>query len=54
MKDGQYQLVFLVNPTKIEQVEKVVMRGERMAQKSTDFFPKLVTGMVMNKLCVIL
>jgi uncharacterized protein (DUF1015 family) len=53
VKAGEYQMVFLVNPTKVEQVEKVAMRGERMAQKSTDFFPKLVTGMIMNKLAIV-
>lgn len=52
VKAGDFQMVFLVNPTKIEQVEKIALRGERMAQKSTDFFPKLITGMVMNKLSI--
>ena len=52
VKTGDFQMVFLVNPTKIEQVEKIALRGERMAQKSTDFFPKLITGMVMNKLSI--
>jgi len=52
VKAGDFQMVFLVNPTKIEQVEKIALRGERMAQKSTDFFPKLITGMVMNKLLI--
>ncbi|MFC1903550.1 DUF1015 domain-containing protein [Chloroflexota bacterium] len=52
VKAGDFQMIFLVNPTRVEQVEKVAMRGERMAQKSTDFFPKLITGMVMNKLSI--
>jgi len=52
VKAGDFQMVFLLNPTKVEQVEKVAMRGERMAQKSTDFFPKLITGMVINKLSI--
>jgi len=53
VKDGDFQMVFLVNPTKVEQVENVAMRGERMAQKSTDFFPKLITGLVMNRLNIV-
>ena len=52
VKAGDFQMVFLVNPTRVEQVEKVALGGERMAQKSTDFFPKLITGMVMNKLSI--
>jgi len=52
VKAGDFQMVFLLNPTRVEQVEKVALRGERMAQKSTDFFPKLITGMVMNKLSI--
>jgi uncharacterized protein (DUF1015 family) len=53
VKDGDFQMVFLVNPTKVEQVKNIAMRGERMAQKSTDFFPKLITGMVINKLSIV-
>jgi uncharacterized protein (DUF1015 family) len=53
VKAGDYKMVFLVNPTKVEQVENMAMRGERMAQKSTDFFPKLITGMVINKLSIV-
>ncbi|RKZ32299.1 DUF1015 domain-containing protein, partial [bacterium] len=42
--------VFYMNPTKIEQVKEIAGAGERMPQKSTDFYPKLLTGMVINKL----
>ncbi len=49
-KDRSVQGVFFMNPTKIEQVARIAEMGERMPQKSTDFYPKLVTGMVMNKL----
>ena len=50
--DDHYQLVFLVNPTGVEQVKKVAANGERMPQKSTDFFPKLLSGMIMNKMMI--
>ncbi len=49
-KDPDVQCVFYVNPTKVEQVKKIASAGERMPQKSTDFYPKLLTGMVINKL----
>lgn len=44
------QVAFLVNPTRVDQVREVALTGERMPQKSTDFFPKLLTGMVMMKM----
>ncbi len=47
---GGVQAVFLMNPTRVEQVREVALAGERMPQKSTDFFPKLLTGMVMMKM----
>ena len=49
-KDPDVQCVFYVNPTKVEQVKEIASAGERMPQKSTDFYPKLLTGMVINKL----
>jgi len=47
-----YQAAFLVNPTRIEQVREIALAGERMPQKSTDFFPKLLSGMVMMKMTI--
>ncbi|MDP8240074.1 MAG: DUF1015 domain-containing protein [Candidatus Hatepunaea meridiana] len=48
-KDGN-QAAFLINATRMDQVRDVALAGERMPQKSTDFFPKLLTGMVMMKM----
>ena len=48
-KDGR-QAAFLLNPTPVEHVRDIARGGERMPQKSTDFFPKLLTGMVMMKM----
>jgi uncharacterized protein (DUF1015 family) len=42
------QAVFLMNPTRIEQLEAVASAGEVMPQKSTFFYPKLASGLVMN------
>jgi uncharacterized protein (DUF1015 family) len=48
--EGRYQIALFLNPTKASQVARVAGRGERMPQKSTDFYPKLYTGLVINKL----
>ncbi len=42
--------VFFLNPTRIEQLREVALMRERMPQKSTYFYPKLVTGLVFNQL----
>jgi len=39
-----------MNPTKVSEVKQIANLGERMPQKSTDFYPKLVSGLVINKL----
>lgn len=44
---GDATAAFLVNATKPEQVLKVAKNGERMPQKSTDFYPKADSGFVM-------
>jgi uncharacterized protein (DUF1015 family) len=46
---GDKQTAFFVNPTKMKQLELVTEAGERMPQKSTFFFPKVYTGLVINK-----
>ena len=38
----------LLNPTKVAEVQAVASAGERMPHKSTYFFPKPLTGLVMN------
>ncbi|MGB9720873.1 MAG: DUF1015 domain-containing protein [bacterium] len=44
--DGEFQFAFLMNPTRPEQVRDVATNKERMPQKSTDFYPKLISGLV--------
>lgn len=39
---------FIINPTKIRQIKAVSLAGDKMPQKSTYFYPKLKTGLVMN------
>lgn len=47
---GEYQLAFFLNPTRMEQIKKIAGAGERMPQKSTFFYPKLLSGLVINPL----
>ena len=49
VKNGDFQCSFFLNPTKISEISEVSLVGEKMPQKSTYFYPKLVTGIVMNK-----
>jgi uncharacterized protein (DUF1015 family) len=42
--------LFVLNATKTEEVRLVASAGERMPQKSTDYFPKLISGMVFSKI----
>ena len=41
---------FILNPTKVSEIADVAAAGEKMPQKSTYFYPKLITGLVMNKI----
>lgn len=47
VREGKAQAVFLMNPTRIEQVRAVASAGMVMPQKSTFFYPKLLSGLVM-------
>ncbi|HEX9113237.1 MAG TPA: DUF1015 domain-containing protein [Nitrospirota bacterium] len=48
--DGLADIVFFMNPTKVREVKDVAEAGERMPQKATYFYPKLLTGLVMHKI----
>jgi uncharacterized protein (DUF1015 family) len=50
VSSGKAQVAFFVNPTKIEQVRAVAKAGHTMPQKSTFFYPKLISGLVLNKM----
>ncbi len=42
------RLAFILNPTKIEQVRQVALNGLVMPRKSTYFYPKVMTGLLLN------
>jgi uncharacterized protein (DUF1015 family) len=46
---GRAQISFLLNPCSVEQVMKTATSGEVLPQKSTDFFPKLLSGITMYR-----
>jgi uncharacterized protein (DUF1015 family) len=43
---GEADYLLVMNPTRIEQVRACTAAGERMPQKSTDFYPKMISGLV--------
>ena len=47
---GKANCAFILNPTKVSEIADVAGAGEKMPQKSTYFYPKLITGHVMNKI----
>ncbi len=44
---GKANFLLVMNPTRMEQVRDCTAAGEKMPQKSTDFFPKVIGGLVM-------
>ncbi len=50
VKEGRYQLTFLINPTKIKQVNEASSAHVRMPQKATFFYPKIPSGLVINSI----
>ena len=50
IREGKYQLAFLLQPPQPETVKAVADAHDRMPRKSTYFYPKLPTGLVINPL----
>lgn len=48
LHNGDAQVAFLVNPTKIEQMQNVAEAGFKMPQKSTFFYPKIISGLILH------
>ncbi len=50
VRNGKVQVAFLMNPVRMEQVRDIALAGEVLPQKSTDFYPKLLSGLTIYAL----
>ncbi len=50
VENGEYDIAFILNPPSNEQVRKIAEEGLTMPRKTTFYYPKAITGQVMNKL----
>jgi uncharacterized protein (DUF1015 family) len=50
VRSGAANVAFLMNPARMAQVRDIAFAGEVMPQKSTDFYPKLLTGLTIYAL----
>jgi len=50
LESGEGQVLFVMNPTPVAQVREVAEAGEVMPQKSTYFYPKVLTGLAIHTL----
>jgi uncharacterized protein (DUF1015 family) len=50
LEKEDFQAAFILNPPKAEEIMAVAGRGEKMPQKSTYFYPKLPSGLIINKI----
>jgi uncharacterized protein (DUF1015 family) len=50
VREGGANIAFLMNPARMSQVRDIAFAGEVLPQKSTDFYPKLLTGLTVYAL----
>ena len=50
VRSGNAQVAFLLNPTRLDQMRDIAYEGNVMPQKSTDFYPKVLSGLTMYSL----
>jgi uncharacterized protein (DUF1015 family) len=50
VRSGEANIAFLMNPPRMEQVRDIAFAGNVLPQKSTDFYPKLLTGLTIYAL----
>ncbi len=50
VRSGDAEVAFLMNPVTLDQLREVAFAGDVMPQKSTDFFPKLLSGLTIYAL----
>ena len=47
VREGKSQVAFLLDPTRLDQMRDIAYEGNVMPQKSTDFYPKVLSGLTM-------
>jgi uncharacterized protein (DUF1015 family) len=50
VREGSANVAFLMNPVRMKQVRDIALAGEVLPQKSTDFYPKLLSGLTIYAL----
>jgi uncharacterized protein (DUF1015 family) len=50
VRGGKIQAAFLMNPVRVQQVRDIAFAGDVLPQKSTDFYPKLLSGLTIYAL----
>jgi uncharacterized protein (DUF1015 family) len=50
LEKEDYQAAFILNATKVEEIQTIVASDEKMPQKSTYFYPKLLSGLIVNQI----
>ena len=50
LEKEDYQAAFILNASKAEEILAIASGGEKMPQKSTYFYPKLPSGLIVNKI----
>src|SRR5271157_2765929 len=50
VQSGKVQVAFLMNPVRMDQVRDIALAGDVLPQKSTDFYPKLLSGLTIYAL----
>jgi uncharacterized protein (DUF1015 family) len=50
VSEGHAQVCFLLNPVRVEQVMQMALADEVLPQKSTDFYPKMLSGVTIYRL----
>ncbi len=49
VNNGKFKAVFFLTPTKLEQIKTIALNNEKMPQKSTFFYPKLLSGLLIHR-----
>lgn len=50
VRDGKADIAFLIKPVTLTQLEEISLSNDVMPQKSTDFYPKLLSGLAIYAL----